>query len=257
MLSPPFALISDIHANVEALEAVLADLDRRGVGDLVCLGDMVGYGPDPDKVVDLIRARAGTVVAGNHDWALLNRPYGFNEMAKEVIEYTRDMLEPKFYHLFGRTRDRWDFIEKLPQTLEIGDFTFVHGSLLDPLMDYCFGDRHRLWNPKQIDAIMPKLKWICFAGHTHFPTVIRDDKACWYPMEDAPEHPIERGRKYIINAGSVGQPRDGDPRACYAIFYGDRIRYFRVPYDVEKTRAKILAIDRMESALADRLLKGL
>ncbi|MBI4563341.1 MAG: metallophosphoesterase family protein [Planctomycetes bacterium] len=256
MPKPPFALISDLHANLEATEAVLADIEREGVKDIVCLGDIVGYGPDPDKVVDIVKRRAAVVIAGNHDWAVLNKPHGFNPLARNVIEYTRDMMEPKLYHVFGKTRERWTFLENLAAVIQDGDLTYVHGSLRDPLMDYCFGDRHALWNPAQLDQIFPKVKWLCFCGHTHFPTVIREDKVCWYPAEGRMEHALDRGRKYIINTGSVGQPRDGDPRACYAILTGEAVRYRRVPYDIEKTRGKILAIDAYEKVLADRLQKG-
>ncbi len=255
-MKTPFAVISDLHANLEALEAVLADIDAQGLGEIACLGDIVGYGPDPGPVADLVRERATKAVAGNHDWALINRPLGFNPLAKDVIEYTRDMLEPKFYHLFGETRERWAYLEGLPTVLEEGDLAFVHASLRDPLMDYCFGDRHPMWNPKQLEEIFPKVKRICFAGHTHYPAVIRDDAVCWYPKDDAPRFPLEAGRKYIVNVGSVGQPRDGDPRACYAVFEGDAVRYRRVPYDVERTRDKIIAIDAIEVRLGDRLREG-
>jgi diadenosine tetraphosphatase ApaH/serine/threonine PP2A family protein phosphatase len=211
---------------------------------------------DPDKVVDRVMARARHVIAGNHDWAVINKAWGFNPHAREVIEYTRDMMEPKFYHLFGKTRERWSFLEKLPMTLELGDVQLVHGSLRDPLMDYCFGDRHRLYNPEQLDQLFPKVKRLCFCGHTHFPVVIRDDKVCWVPAEPDWRCRLEPGRKYIVNVGSVGQPRDGDPRACYAILEGEAVRYRRVPYDVETTRKKILAVDDTETYLADRLREG-
>lgn len=256
MLQTPFALISDLHANLEAVEAVLADIEKRGLPEIVCIGDLVGYGPNPNEVVDLIMARVKTVVAGNHDWAVINKAYGFSERAREAIDYHRELMEPKFYHLIGKTRERWQFLEKLPKALETDDYQFVHGSLRDPLMEYVFGDRHRLFRPEQLDELFPKVKWICFSGHTHFPTVIRDDKLCWYPSEEQPSFTFERDHKYIVNVGSVGQPRDKDPRSCYASFDGKTITYYRVSYDVEKTRQKILAIDAMEKYLADRLVKG-
>jgi len=256
MPGTPFALIADLHANLEATEAVLADIDAQGIKEIVCLGDIVGYGPDPDKVVDLVRSRVQTVIAGNHDWAVINKAMGFNSAARDVIEYTRDMMEPKFYQLFGRTRERWTFLEGLPDLIEENDLQFVHGSLRERLMEYTFGDRHRLFNPAQLDDLFPKVKWICFYGHTHFPVVIRDDKVCWYPFDPGESFAPERGRRYLCNVGSVGQPRDGDPRSCYAIFDGTKISYRRVAYDVETTRKKILAIDAMEQFLADRLRTG-
>ncbi len=252
----PYALISDLHANLEATDAVLADIDAQKIATIVCLGDLVGYGPDPEAVVDRVSKRAKLILAGNHDWALINRPLGFSKLATDVIEYTRDMMEPKFYHLFGKTRERWSFLEHLPMQQEDGDVTFVHASLRDPIMDYCFGDDSPMWNPEQVDEIMAKVKWLCFCGHTHFPVVIRNDHRCWYPKDGDLEHPLDRTAKYVINVGSVGQPRDGDPRACYAIFDGRSVRYRRVEYAVQKTREKILAIDAMEASLGERLLQG-
>lgn len=93
MPAAPFALISDLHANLEATEAVLADISQHGIRSIVCLGDVVGYGPDPDRVLDLVRERARIAVAGNHDWALVNKAHGFNPIAREVIDYTRDMMD--------------------------------------------------------------------------------------------------------------------------------------------------------------------
>lgn len=256
MAATPIALISDVHANLEALEAVLASIDREGVRQIVCLGDIVGYGPDPEAVVDVIRRRARTCVAGNHDWALLNRPLGFNPLAAEVIRYTRDMMEPKFYQLFGKARVRWRFLESLPDRLEEGDLQFVHASPRDPLMEYVFGDRHPLFSREQLDELFPLVRRICFHGHTHLPGVIREDGVCWYPREGSGTLALQSGRRYLVDVGSVGQPRDGDPRACYAIFDGASVAVRRVPYDVERTRAKILSIDAMEERLADRLLAG-
>ncbi|MHC5079538.1 MAG: metallophosphoesterase family protein, partial [Planctomycetota bacterium] len=189
----PIAFISDIHANLEALNAVLEDIRGQDCARVVCLGDLVGYGPDPDDVVSLIMDNAAVTIAGNHDWALLNRPLGFNRLAKEVIEYTKDLMEPKFYHLFGKTHDRWEFLEGLPETQVEGSLLFVHGSPRDPTTDYVFGDRSKLWNPEQIEEIMNDVEWLCFCGHTHFPVVIRDDLSCWYPEETATEFDLERG----------------------------------------------------------------
>jgi len=252
----PFAVMSDIHANLEAMEAVHADINGLGISQVVCLGDVVGYGPNPSEATDFVMAHATVIVAGNHDWAVINKPFGFNRVAAEAIEYTRDMMEPKFYQLFGGTHDRWHFLENLPQLIEDGDSTFVHGSVREPLSDYCFGDTHQLWNPAQIDEIFAQVRRICFCGHTHLPVVVRDDKTCWYPSLGATDLTLEPGRKYIVNVGSVGQPRDGDPRACYAVFSEDRVCFRRITYDVEAIVQKILAIDALEDRLADRLRRG-
>ncbi len=256
MLETPFAVISDIHANMEAMEALHADIHAAGIRHVVCLGDIVGYGPNPNETTDFVMEHATITVAGNHDWAVINKPFGFSHVAAEAVEYTHDMMEPKFYQLFGNTHDRWHFLEHLPLQIDDGDLTFVHGSVRDPLSDYCFGSGHKLWNPRQMAEIFPLVKRICFCGHTHFPVLIRDDKTCFYPTEAGADFPLEPGRKYVVNVGSVGQPRDGDPRACYAIFFGDRIRFRRIPYDIEGIVRKILAIDALEDRLAERLRTG-
>jgi predicted phosphodiesterase len=256
MLKPPFAVVSDIHANLEAMEALHAEIHRQGIRQVVCLGDIVGYGPNPSETTDFVMAHATLVVAGNHDWAVINKPVGFNHVAAEAIEYAHDMMEPKFYHLFGQTKARWHFLENLPQQVEDGDLTFVHGSVRDPLSDYCFGDGHLLWNPRQLGEIFPRIRRVCFCGHTHFPVVIRDDLVCWTPSGAAANLRLEPGRKYVVNVGSVGQPRDGDPRACYAIFTGEEVLFRRVAYDVEGIVRKILEIDALEDRLADRLRTG-
>ncbi len=257
MLRPPFALVSDLHANLEATKAVMADIDRCGIRSIACLGDIVGYGPDPGPVIDIVRRRCHVAVVGNHDWAARHGElqFLFNVVARAAIDYTRDVLEPK-PHASTRALARWRYLKQLPTVVVEESLSFVHGSLRKPLMEYCFGDRHALWDPAQLDALFPRVLWICFAGHTHFPAVIRDNQTCWYPTDSESACELTRGEKYIINAGSVGQPRDGDPRACYAVFEGDAVRYRRVAYDVECTRRKILAMPALADRLGDRLLRG-
>jgi len=258
MLKQPLAIISDLHANLEATEAVLADLDSLGVFTIVCLGDIVGYGPDPAPVLDAVRARADAAVCGNHDRAVVDGTLNvrFNPLARSAVEFTRDALHPEPHRPSRLSRERWRYLENLPTTIEEGDLSFVHGTLRDPLTEYCFGSRETWWNPSQLDALFPLVKRICFAGHTHVPVVIADDKTCRYPHGADDVIRLEPDRKCIINAGSVGQPRDGDPRACYAIYTGDAIRYRRVPYDIEATRRKIFAMPRLADRLGERLREG-
>jgi predicted phosphodiesterase len=258
MMIPPFALVSDLHANLEATKAVLADIDRRGVRTIACLGDIVGYGPDPALVIDAVRRHCGVAVAGNHDWAVRHGDlqFLFNFVASAAVDHTRDVLEPRSDGASPEALARWRYLGTLPTVAVQGSLSFVHGSLRNPLMEYCFGDRHTMWDPAQLEALFPRVLWICFAGHTHFPVVIRDNRTCWYPTGAESVCSLKRGRKYIINAGSVGQPRDGDPRACYAVFEGDAVRYVRVAYDVELTRRKILSMPALADRLGDRLLRG-
>lgn len=256
MVKPPFALVSDLHANLEATRAVLADIDRQGVHAVVCLGDIVGYGPDPAEVLELTLERAAVTVAGNHDWAVLHGAYGFNRSARQAIEYTRSLLRPRRGRSRTSLQKAWQYLDHLPIVLEAGPYTFVHGSLRSPLIDYCFGDRHSRWDPSQVEEIMAQVRGVCFAGHTHFPVVIRDDQVCWYPSDEEPVLELRPDHKYIVNVGAVGQPRDGDPRACYAILSGGQVRYRRVPYDAARTCRKIERIAAIESRLGERLLLG-
>lgn len=256
-MKTPFALISDLHANLEAAKAVFEDIDRQGVREVICLGDIVGYGPDPGAVLDLVMERATAVVAGNHDWALV---HGFDHLfsvhAREAIQYTRRILKPGPLDLFGRNRARWRYLLDLPKRLEFDTLQFVHGTVRDPIWEYCFGNRHRHWDPEQLDDLFPHIQWICFAGHTHFPVVIRNDKVCWYPSDEEPILHLESRHKYIVNVGSVGQPRDLDPRACYAVFDGTAVSYRRVTYDAERTCRKIRATNGIENVMGERLLIG-
>lgn len=221
----PLALISDVHANLEALQAVLEDIHSHGVTRIACLGDMVGYGPDPGPVLDTIEKTCDVVVAGNHEWAILHGTEGFNWLAAQIIDEHRTLLEARHRTFLENMRIRHD---------EDGR-TFVHGSIRDPLMEYVFPSRYQLYDPLQLIELFESIPVLCFSGHTHIPAVIREDLECF----DGGDVEIEKGMKYIINPGSVGQPRDGDPRSSYALFYGDRVSFRRLPYDVELTCRKV------------------
>jgi predicted phosphodiesterase len=130
-----FAAISDVHANLEALEQVFADIDRQGIKDVFCLGDIVGYGPTPLACVDKIFERCRVIVRGNHDEALLSGAYGFHGRAREAIDWTREQLKPGFFSGIN-VRTRWERMTQLPLIHQEGDFTFVHGSPRDPTTEY-------------------------------------------------------------------------------------------------------------------------
>ena len=259
----PVALISDLHSNIEALTEVLADIDKQGIDEIVCLGDLVGYGPNPAEVVDLAMGWK-SVLMGNHDEAVIKDAYGFNPVARAAIRWTRTQLKPGV--LAARaTRDRWGFLSNLGITHREDGALMVHGSPRDPTMEYvlrsdCTEAGGRM--PEKIRDIFFRFERVCFVGHTHDPGVISDDGVFRSPKECAPssvgdvEFFFEPGRKYLVNVGSVGQPRDGDPRACYAIYAGDRVRWRRIPYDYRRTMDKIFGQAELDRRAGDRLAVG-
>lgn len=246
------ALISDIHANLEALEAVLADVDERGVGEVLCLGDVVGYGIDAEACIDRVQRRAKVCLCGNHDWAAVNSALGFNTTARRAIEYTRARLSPG--RLSGKaTRRRWEFLGSLPHEHRIGDWLLVHGSPRDPVMEYIFPEDVDI-APEKIEAIFSLVERVCFVGHTHLPGVFTEDLLFRTPGELGGSYYIGQ-EKAVVNVGSVGQPRDGDPRACYAIVGDDTVTWRRVDYDVQKTMEKIRS-SPLDNLAAERLALG-
>ena len=238
-----YAILSDIHGNLEALHAVLDDCAGR-VDAVLCLGDTVGYGADPLPCVELIAERAQAIVAGNHEHAVAGRlPLEwFNRHARVAAEWTRERLD----------EDHRAYLGSLPLLTEVGDATLVHASPAQPEeWDY-------LVTAEDGFAAFPHFatRW-CFVGHSHVP-------GAWSLGSAGPEHrpgggllQSERGRRYIVNVGSVGQPRDRDTRAAYAVWDVDerRITVRRVPYDVDAARAKIEEAG-LPRFLADRLAAG-
>jgi len=246
------AIISDIHANLEALEAVLADIDARGASEILCLGDIVGYGIDAEACVDLVTKRCSLCLCGNHDWALVNTAVGFNPMARRAIEYTRERMEPGRLATRAR-RARWEYIKALPTRHERGNWLLVHGSPRDPVMEYIFPEDVDI-APDKIAEIFGMFQRVCFVGHTHLPGVFTEDMVFRVPAELGGTFGIE-SKRAIINVGSVGQPRDGDVRACYVQVTEDLVIYRRVEYDIQKTMEKIRA-SRIDALCAERLALG-
>lgn len=247
---PPVAIISDIHANLPALEAVLADIRARGVGRIVCLGDVVGYGPDPVECWRLACEVCDIVIRGNHDQALgTGEMTRFHPRARNAIEWTRGRIlrEPDGAEIF-------DSIINLPRTARDGDFLYVHGSPAGPTMDYLLPgdsyDRHRMG--KEF-AVVDRF---AMNGHTHIPGVIERDMRFMPPeaLEDY-SAPLS-GRQMIVNVGSVGQPRDGNPHSCYVTIEDGVVRYHRVRYDAGAVCERILAIPQLDPFLGQRLLVG-
>lgn len=244
-----WALISDIHSNYEALIAVADDIEKYNVEKVICLGDIVGYGPNPCECVDLVMD-CDIAILGNHDQGALFDPEGFNSGAERAIFWTRTQLE--------NARDpmseaRWEFLGDRPRMHKEGKYLFVHGSARNPLNEYVFPED--IYNQNKMEKIFLLVDQYCFQGHTHVPGIFTQSLQFLSPADV--NHTYRLGtEKALVNVGSVGQPRDGDPRACYVLLDDDRITFRRVEYDVMKTREKIHAIPDLDKYLGDRLLDG-
>ncbi len=253
----PVAIIADLHANLEALEKVTEDIEEQGIKEIICLGDLVGYGPNPAEIVE--RAMGWPVVLmGNHDEAVVKEAYAFNPVARAAVNWTRHRLTPGFFS--GRLkRERWKFLQELRLTHKTDDALFVHGSPRDPTMEYVLrSDCVDLSGgiPEKIRDIFTRFDRICFAGHTHDPGVITEESIFIGPGECNGQFTFESGKKYFVNVGSVGQPRDGDVRACYAVYDGDTVSWRRVEYDYKTTMQKIFRASRLDPRGGERLAQG-
>jgi diadenosine tetraphosphatase ApaH/serine/threonine PP2A family protein phosphatase len=269
------ALISDIHANLEALEVVLDDIRAQGINEIYCLGDIIGYGPNPRECIDRVMESCAVTLLGNHDQGALFDPDGFNVGAERAIFWTREQLESP--HDRVNNERRWEFLGELPRTHRDGPFLFVHGSPRNPLSEYIFPED--IYNHRKMERLFQLVERYCFQGHTHVPGIFTEGYQFYAPEEIDNEYTLGEG-KVMVNVGSVGQPRDGDPRACYVILddgipegaappspeesTGQRfpavgpvkLTYRRLPYDFETTIRKIYEIDELEPFLGDRLRQG-
>jgi len=221
-----YAIFGDIHANLEALEAVLAHAEAQGCTEHVCVGDIVGYAANPRECLDVIRQMGCPVVKGNHDEeAILETSLeGLNPLAKQAMEWTRNQLSPE---------DR-EYLGNLKLVRQVRDFTIVHATLDTP------GSWTYVTN--KFDAMASfsyQFTQLCFYGHTHTPRIyIKGDSV--EPSEEMTVT-LEMGRKYFINVGSTGQPRDGDWRASYAVYdvENQNVTIHRIDYDIQKAQDKI------------------
>ncbi|MDX9912001.1 MAG: metallophosphoesterase family protein [Phycisphaerales bacterium] len=256
----PTAVISDIHGNLSALTAVLADIRGKGLERIICLGDIVGYGPEPLACVDLVRQHCAWALMGNHDFGVLYEPTNFNPAAASSAYWTREQFdrEPD-ERLRG---ERYDFLGRLRvRVVERFDgvpfpVLAVHGSPRRPINEYIFPDDTQD-NPDKIESIFERIDRVCIVGHTHVPGVFTNEPDFYPPDELGPAgYKFLEGEKAIINVGSVGQPRDMDPRASYAVIHEDRVEFHRVAYDIESTVKRIKAIPELNDWLGDRLFEG-
>jgi len=251
------AIISDIHANIEALDTVLKDIQTRHVSEIICLGDIVGYGPNPQECIDRI-IEFKLVIMGNHDEAVFKSAIGFRDIAKEAIDWTRQILKPHWLSP-PQKKKRWQFIETLPLTHQENGILYVHGSPRSPTTEYILRtDTDMAWqgNRDKLDEIFTMMPQVCFVGHTHEPGIINQDYKFLSPTDINNNYNINEGEKIIVNVGSVGQPRDGDNRACYITFDEHIINYHRVAYPYQTTQEKIYKIRALDRHFGERLTKG-
>ena len=271
MSYPLTALISDLHGNQQALEAALADAAERGAERYVCLGDVVGYGGQPvwclQKVMELIAEGAhdglgralqpGLCLLGNHEQALLLSSEDFNPRARAAIEWTRSAID---LGTDGKGADAellWNYLGALVPSAEDERAQFAHGSPRDPVREYVLPSDAR--DPQKMSArFRAQTRPVCFVGHSHVPAVYYEDQRFYRPK--GTEGPFQIGasdtNRVLINVGSVGQPRDADPRASYALFDGDHVTFVRLEYDVEGAQADIRNIPALPESLAERLAVG-
>jgi predicted phosphodiesterase len=245
------ALISDIHGNLEALEAVLADIESKGITEIFCLGDIVGYGPNPCECIDRVM-ELQMCLLGNHDQAALFDPEGFNAGAERAIFWTRSVLEKS---RGPKAEVRWEFLGELNRRHMSEDerTMYVHGSARNPLNEYVFPDD--IYNQVKMEKIFALVPQYCFQGHTHIPGVFTDSLEFLDPKDLNMKYELGP-QKVMINVGSVGQPRNNDPRSSYVTVDDNLVEFHRVDYDINKTADKIYDIPELDNFLGDRLREG-
>jgi len=245
------AIVSDIHGNLEAAQAVLAEIRAEGIDEIFCLGDVIGYGPDPCECIELAMEFQVTVL-GNHDQGALFDPEGFSSGAERAIFWTRRQLESSEGGIEAARR-RINFLCDLPRYHRDGKFLFVHGSARNPLNEYVFPED--IYNARKMEKIFGLVEHYCFQGHTHVPGVFTEDGRFHSPQDLNHRYTLS-DQKAMINVGSVGQPRDGDPRSSYVVLMDDRVEFRRLEYPVETTVRKVHETVDLDNFLGDRLREG-
>lgn len=238
-----YLLISDIHANLEALNATLEAAAQLDECQIMCLGDVVGYGADPADCLDTLGNHANLMLAGNHDLAVAGiiPCDNFNNIARQSVEWTRQALTPEDRELLGN----------LPLQYVDGDYCFTHASPIEP-MEFRY-----IRTMEDVATVFNHIgQRFCFVGHTHLPVVIQldEEKARMKVIRENLVH-LEDHCRYFVNVGSIGQPRDNNPDACMVLLDEDAatLEFLRVPYDISQSQEKILS-NGLPSYLAERLL---
>lgn len=230
------AIISDIHANLEALTKTLELVDKRKVDQIVCLGDIVGYGADPVDCLKLVRERCHIVIIGNHDLAAVDvhKAEDFNATARIAALWTNSVL----------SEDEKQYLKNLPYTATLDDLLLVHGSPYEP------EEFHYILSTRDaIDTLAFFTQKICFIGHSHVPGIF---------TEHGRAASVDTDGRYLVNVGSVGQPRDGNPRLSFGLLDTESYKYenVRAAYDAERAARKIIAAG-LPPLLGERLMVGM
>jgi len=272
-----FAVISDIHGNIEALHEAFRDIDGRAIKTVYCLGDVVGYGASPRECLDTVIDRCEFCLCGNHDQAVFYEPTNFNVGAERASYWTRQHLEEEPDK--AKRDRRWEVLGKLPMRMTANGLLMVHASPRRPVNEYLFPEDVYTNPTKILDNFrtLDSENLACLVGHTHVPGVFLDDPCFDSPNELADEnvYTITRDEQAIINVGSVGQPRDRDPRLCYVVVYetGEApegyelpdvgegepyltVQFVRLGYDIEKSARKIYDTPELDDFLGSRLFEG-
>ena len=240
-----YAILSDIHGNLEAFQAVLKDIDTEGIQEIIFLGDIVGYGANPKECIDLLQEKSQAIVAGNHDWAVAGKTNinYFNSVAQTAIKWTIAQLNSAHKN----------FLAQLPVKRVEKNFIYTHSTPIDPeKWDYVSTKHEALRN---LNALEKKL---CFIGHSHIPIIFLltqfGELLC---LTDFAEILLEEKNHFLINVGSVGQPRDSNPHAAYGIFDTAKQVFSlrRVHYDIASAQKKIISAG-LPPILAERIGKG-
>lgn len=239
-----YAIISDIHSNLEALESVLKQIENERVDKIFCLGDIVGYGPNPDECVDLVRENCEIILTGNHDYACVepSELIYFNRFAKQAITWTLNNLSKK----------NLTFLSHLSYKTQIDNIDLVHSNPDTPeTWDYILSIDEAIFNFSKFDG------QVCFIGHSHQPIIYVENSEHKYTGLEDREIELLPDCRYIINIGSVGQPRDKNPASAFGIIDTSTNKYelIRIGYNVEETHKKMIEAGLPEF-LADRLLIG-
>ncbi|MBW2221573.1 MAG: metallophosphoesterase family protein [Deltaproteobacteria bacterium] len=239
-----YAIISDVHSNLEAFQAVLEDLSKEKVDQVFFLGDIVGYCADPNPCIEILQGLTTIVIAGNHDWATvgLTKTSYFNPLAKVAIEWTARKI----------TQSHKEFLKTLPLIQTRNTITLVHAAPNQPeKWDYIFSLQEASLSFNYYDH------QICFIGHSHRPIAFVEDEERRISILINTSFTLRDSHRYIINVGSVGQSRDGNPRAAYGIYNTDDVRFTlrRIPYNIERTQKKIMDAG-LPPFLASRLASG-
>ena len=248
-----FAIISDIHGNLEALKAVLDRIKELSIVQIFCLGDIVGYGPNPLECLDLVAEHCEQTVMGNHDFALIYEPANFNIGAEQACFWTRQELLSDSQK--DRRRSRTHFLGSAPVKMVHDNMSFVHASPRRPINEYLFPDDVYSNIPK-LTSNFERVDGFCFVGHTHFPGVFLPDPYFYSPQELDNHFDFDSAEQAVINVGSVGQPRDRDPRASFVTVDKTEMKFIRVEYDIQTVVDKIQAVDKLDNFHGLRLLEG-